>query len=101
MIARRLLAATGGRAPCICVYGPAGVKKTHAIATLPPPVAMSDFEGGSGSLLPWIERSKKFDETEWTPHTQAEREASFEALDEEVRAQVTLKPRPYVSVTYY
>jgi len=101
MIPATLLGGTAGRAPGICVYGPAGVKKTHAIATLPPPVYMADFEGGSASIMPWIERSRRSSDAQWTVHTQAQREAALASLNEEVRATVAIKPNPYVSVVYY
>lgn len=80
-----LLAATESRAPGIAVYGGAGMKKTHAVCTLPPPVLHLDVgEGGTGSILPWIYRRRNSDERAWTVYTQAERRHFLSLCDESV-----------------
>lgn len=80
-----LLKDTESRALGIVVYGGPGVNKTLAIRTLVPPIRMNDFEGGSGSLMPWIRRRRKSNESQWTEYTDVDREHAFSLLLPEYR----------------
>lgn len=101
MIQRTLLAATEFRAPGICIYGGAGLKKTHGIASLPPPIEMHDWEGGTSSVLPWVRRSRDYDESQWLEYTDADRQKALDLLNEKVRATVKLRPGPYIDIIHY
>ncbi len=104
-----LLAATESRAPGIGVYGGAGMKKTHAACTLPPPVLHLDIgEGGTGSILPWVHRRRNSDSKVWTTYTQAQREHFLSLCDESVLGDgkkllptYPWKPKPCVDVIHF
>jgi hypothetical protein len=103
VIPPNLLAATDSRAPGICVYGGAGLKKTNAIATLPPPVRIFDVgEGGTASVLPWVSRRREADSSGWTVYSQEQREYFLSLLDEETAANRALKTAaPYIDIVHY
>lgn len=101
MIKPQLLTTTEGRSPGICIYGAAGLKKTHAISTLPPPVLMYDFEGGTSSIAPWIRRRKNSSETTWVNVSQDERVHALELLDPDVAKGARFKPGPFVDIIHF
>lgn len=103
MIPSSLLAATESRAPGFCVYGGPGLKKTHGISTLPPPVRCFDIgEGGTASILPWIARRRNYTDKTWTVYTQEQREYFMSLLDDETRAACwTTKAVPLIDVVHY
>lgn len=101
MIPQDLLAATDSRAPGILVYGAAGLKKTHGMASLPPPIEAHDFEGGTASIAPWIRRRRNSDETRWTEYTDEQRQTFLDLLNEQTRRSVPFKPAPLVDVIHY
>ncbi len=75
MIPIELLALTNRQAPGFLVYGQAGLKKTFGSHTLPPPILFFDMgEGGTAPLMPWIRRTRKWDDTSWTLVSQEARE---------------------------
>lgn len=102
-IPTHLLAATESRAPGFCTYGGPGLKKTNAIATLPPPILMLDTsEGGSGSVLPWVRRRRLATSTTWTVYTDAQREYFLSLLHPDVAKNRALaKPGPYIDIIQY
>lgn len=96
-----LLTLTEGRAPGIGIYGGSGLKKTHAIHTLPPPILFFDIgEGGTVSVLPWIRRKRDSATKQWTEYSQALREQAAASLDEKV-VRSTIKPQPLIDVIHY
>ena len=102
MIPRELLISTESRAPGILVYGGAGMKKTHGICTLPPPVLLLDIgEGGTGSLLPWVRRRRNSDQSDWTEYTQEQRESFVALLHPGVQQTLPIKPRGYVDLIHF
>ena len=105
MINPELLAASAGNAVAILAYGGMGTRKTNAIHTLPPPILVFDMEQGIASLLPWLRRRKRWDETKWTEYTQAQREDYFARLNPEVleycKTQTRVLPAGYIDVVYF
>jgi hypothetical protein len=102
MIAQEQLKSTEGRAPGICTYGAAGLKKTHAIATLIPPVLLLDIgEGGTASVTPWINKRRNSFESRWMQYTDADRENAVALLREDVRATMPIQPRPYIDIIHF
>lgn len=102
MISPQLLSATLGRAPGISVYGGPGLLKTNAIHTLPPPILSLDIgEGGFVSIAPWIRRVMNASDRQWSVYLQAERQQYFDLLNEKTKANVRLKPAPYVDVIHF
>jgi hypothetical protein len=97
-IAPELLKATNGRGLAICTYGTAGTRKTLAIATLPAPVLVLDFEGGAGTLNPWIRTILSWSTMEPVTFSQQERLEVFERLDPHIRSLLPLPPGPYCDV---
>jgi hypothetical protein len=77
------------------------LKKTNFIHTLPPPVLLLDFEGGTASILPWIRRRRSYKESTWEVYTQEQREGFLALLNAETLAQVRIKPGPYIDVIYF
>lgn len=102
-IPSNLLAATDSRAPGFAVYGGAGLKKTNACATLPPPILMLDIgEGGTASVLPWISRRRDSSVKIWTTYSQVERESFLSLLDEDTAKGRHLKSAsPYIDVIHF
>lgn len=101
MIAKPLLAATNFEAPMFCTYGGPGLKKSHAIHTLPPVVLVHQFEpGGSASYLPWVRRIRDSSSSEWHSFSDGDRE-QFNSLLDETIAKSTIKPGPYVDIIRY
>lgn len=100
-IPKELLMLTEGRAPGIAVYGGAGLKKTNAIHTLPPPILDFEFEGGTSSILPWIRRKRESGETTWTEYSQELRQQAYDILNEKVKATVKIRPAPLIDVIHY
>lgn len=94
-----------GRAQGILVYGGPGTRKTNSIHTLPPPVWLADFEGGTQSLLPWTRRTRKWEDTEWVELSDADRQESYDMLNDDnkkyVQTVTRINPRPYVDIVYY
>lgn len=85
-----LLKDTNSEAIAFGVYGGPGLNKTLAIRSLPGRVELHDFDGGTGCLMPWIRRKRRFDDPRWVEYTQADREHSFSLLNEVFR----LDPQP-------
>lgn len=100
-IPKELLLLTESRAPGIAVYGAAGLKKTNAIHTLPPPILDLEFEGGTSSILPWIRRKKESGDTPWIEYTQELRQQAYDILNEKVKATVKIAPAPLIDVIHY
>lgn len=98
-----LLSATDSRAPGVAVYGGAGLKKTNAIATLPPPILHLDIgEGGSASVLPWIARRRDSSTKTWTTYTPEQREGFLKLLDEDTAKARHLKScGAYIDVVHF
>lgn len=98
-----LLRLTDSRALGFCIYGGAGFKKTLGIHTLPPPILMHDWEGGTTPLLPWLRRSRQWDapKSDWITYTDEDRKEAVDLLPEKVRASMPLRPAPYIDVVYY
>lgn len=104
-----LLKETDSRAVSIGVYSGPGLHKTHAIRTMPPKVLLNDFEGGSGSLMPWIHRRKDSSSTVWTEYTDEDRTHAWELLKPEFRIDpetgrdliVDNPPAPLIDVVRY
>lgn len=96
-----LLRLTESRAPGFLIYGKPGTKKTNAIYTLPPPILMLDFEGGTAAVTPWIRRARKSDESAWKDYTQKEREAVIDLLQEKARNSIIRKPAPLIDVVSF
>lgn len=94
-----------GRAQGFMVYGGPGMRKTFAAHTLPPPILLSDFEGGSQSIIPWTRRTRKWDSDEWTEFSDEDRQEAFDMLSQENKDYITtitrINPRPYVDVVFY
>ena len=102
MIPCELLRATESRAVGALTYGGAGLKKTHAISTLPPPILMFDIgEGGTASIAPWIRRRRNSTESRWTDYTEADRQQAVDLLRDDIRVAMTLKPNPYIDLIHY
>jgi hypothetical protein len=102
MIPAELLKATEGRAPGCCVYGAAGLKKTHGICTAPPPILMLDVgEGGTASVVPWIRRKRNWNSSKWLEYTDEDRQLAVDLLREDVRLGMFIKPAPYIDVIHY
>lgn len=102
MIPKELLKATEGKAPSICTYGGAGLRKTNAIATAPYPILMMDIgEGGTASITPWIRRRRDSNETTWEDYSDEDRQRSVDLLRKDVREQMPIKPAPYIDVIHY
>jgi hypothetical protein len=101
-IPKSLLAATDSRGVGIATYGGPGLKKTNFVHTLPPPILHLDIgEGGTSSLLPWIRRRRDSHESSWTDYTQEQRQAWFDLLHPDVKAQVRIKPAAYIDVVHF
>lgn len=101
LIPKELLTMTEDRAPGIGVYGGAGLKKTHAIHTLPPPILFFDIgEGGSVSVLPWIRRRRDSSTKKWTEYSQELREQASTSLNEKI-IHSAIKPQPLIDVVHY
>jgi hypothetical protein len=111
-----LLRHTEGRAPGIGIYGGAGLKKTHAISTCPPPVYLFDIgEGGTASVIPWIRRFRNWDSTKWLDFTDADRQQALDMLDPRIKFElgrdgslkqengwrIKYKPAPLIDVVHY
>lgn len=101
MIPKTLLTLTESRAPGICVYGGPGRKKTHSAYTLPGPVLLLDFEGGSGSVMPWVARKRNSDQSNWTIVSQEERELAQAMTREEYRGSIVRKPGPIIDCIWF
>lgn len=102
MIPRELLSATESRGVGLAVYGATGLKKTHAIHTLVPPILMLDIgEGGSASVLPWIARRKEADAHDWTAYSQEQRESFVGLLSDSVRTGLKYKANPWIDLIHY
>lgn len=97
-----LLVATESRAPGFGVYGGAGLKKTNAIHTLPPPILHLDIgEGGTASVLPWISRRRDSAAGKWTVYSQEMRQSFMDLLDEDTRKTVTIGAAPFIDVVHF
>lgn len=102
MISLDLLRATEGRAVGSLAYGGAGLKKTHAIATLIPPVLLFDIgEGGTASIAPWVRRKRNAGATTWTNYTDADRQLAVDLLRESIRGQMPIRPNAYVDIIHF
>lgn len=103
MIDKHLLSATNLEAPCFCVYGGPGLKKSHAVHSLPPPILVHQFDqGGSASYLPWIRRIRTSDPAaKWHDYNQADRESWATLVNTEKVTPSTIKPSAYVDVITY
>lgn len=101
-----LLEATESMAVGICTYGGPGKKKTLATHTLPPPILLYSFEQGTGSLMPWVRRSRRED-GEWTNYSQEDRMKAYELLSREVitlpdgTLEFPTEPSPLIDVITY
>lgn len=101
-IPKSLLASTESRGVGIATYGGAGLKKTNFIHTLVPPILDLDIgEGGSSSILPWIRRRRDSHDPTWIEYTQAQRQGWYDLLHPDVKAQVRIKPAPYIDVIHF
>lgn len=97
-----LLALTESQAVGIVTYGGPGLNKTLAIRTLPPPILMMDFEGGTGSLIPWTRRSKQALDGSWVNYTQEQRAQAFSLLpDNFLEACKYTPPAPLIDIIHY
>jgi hypothetical protein len=65
-----------------------------------PPVLDHDFEGGTGSIAPWIRKHRKFHESKWTVVSQEEREFRASLLSTSTEPS-KVRPRGLVDVIYY
>ncbi len=104
MIPRDLLKFTMGRALGISVYGGPGMKKTLAIHTLPPPILMHEFEGGSTPLLPWTRRFRHWNSSVWETYSDADRKKAFDMVMKGMKEDHIVSrilPAPYIDVIYY
>lgn len=95
-----LLRLTEGRALGTVAYGGAGLWKSLAKHTLPPPILDFDFEGGNVALIPWIRRRRKWDSKTWEDVSQVDREAAFQLIAPEKRA-TSIAPGPYIDTIWY
>lgn len=94
-----LLKATEGNAVGTLTYGGPEMWKTFAIHTLPPPILLFDFEQGTGSLIPWVRRRRRWDSNNWLEYTDADREQAAALVVRPIATPV--KPSPYVDVISY
>jgi hypothetical protein len=102
MINAELLKDTLGRGLGIGIYGGFGTRKTFGIHTCPYPILDLDIEGGSGSIMPWTRRMRKWNESKWTELTNEDRLQAFARLtdvNKQYVQQVTrISPNPYVDI---
>lgn len=102
MINLELLKDTLGRGLGIGVYGGFGTRKTFGIHTCPYPILDLDIEGGSGSVMPWTRRMRKWNESKWTELTQGDRLQAFSRLNdvnkEFVKTVTRINPGPYIDI---
>lgn len=95
MIPTTLLKLTDYKALGFAIYGGPGLDKTKGVATLPPKTLLLDFEGGTTSLMPWIHRTRSWDEASWHEYSQADREAVFQP------ERSFIKPAPYIDIIHF
>lgn len=98
-----LLKSTDTRALGFCIYGPSGLRKTLGIHTLPPPILMIDFEGGTSSLMPWIARRRNWNSKEWTSFTQEDRVNYLSRVPPAVQSlsAIRIQPGPLIDVVWF
>lgn len=96
-----LLKLTESRAPAFCIYGGPGLKKTLAIHTLPYPIEMHDFEGGTAPLLPWVRRKRKWNESTWLTLAEEDRQKAWSLVPEGLRSAAVVKPLPLIDIISY
>src|SRR5260370_19688087 len=96
-----LLKLTDRRAPGFAVYGGPGLWKTYTIHSCPYPILLHDFEGGAGSLLPWMRAVRKWNESQWTKVTQEDRTAAWSMLPPFLQSSAKIKPNPLIDVIKY
>lgn len=102
MIPTSLLRLTEARAVGFTIYGCGGTWKTLMVHTLPPPILHHDFEGGSGVLMPWIRRRRRYNESEWTIISQEERLEAFAMMPiAQADLATQIAPNGYVDVINY
>lgn len=102
-IPKELLAATENRGVRITAYGGPALLKTFFTHTLVPPTLHFDIgEGGTGAILPWINRRRESFETKWTVYSQEQRESFFKLVQaDEVKRNNPLPPKGYVDTVHY
>lgn len=103
-ITQDLLWHTLGTAPAILTYGGPGLKKSHLSHTLPPPILFHDWEGGIGSIGPWIRAIRQWDSSDWVRISQEQRESFAAAVPEEARVLkgiAPVPPKPLIDVITY
>lgn len=100
-VPRELLLLTESKALVFGTYGSAGLWKTHAAHSLPPPILFNDWEGGTLSVLPWIRRRRDCTEDSWTVYDDATRQQAFDMLLENIRKSIRVAPAPLIDVVRY
>lgn len=106
-VPKSLLTLTNNKAVGFCIYGKGGQRKTFGVHTLPYPIEFHDFEGGSTPIMPWIRRSRDWNETTWINHSQQDRERALSLVSTENRDYLMgehgprIPPMGLIDVVYY